>query len=65
MRQELKFGERRFLITINARIAWWVRPYLKVVRLIALATGVNPDMDKVTRRVMRGIRTRTVSRPSH
>ncbi|MFP3275837.1 MAG: hypothetical protein RXR52_33685 [Paraburkholderia sp.] len=59
MRNELHIWGNYRLITFNTRVAWWVAPYLKAVALIARATGVNPDIRKVTRRVMRGIRAET------
>ncbi|WP_431068187.1 hypothetical protein [Ralstonia holmesii] len=62
MRNELPIYGNYRLITFNTRVAWWVAPYLKAVVLIARATGVHPDIRKVTRRVMRGIRTTTVTR---
>ncbi|WP_027815207.1 hypothetical protein [Paraburkholderia bannensis] len=64
-RQKIRFGNTTIIVTFNARIAWWVRPYLKTVWLIAQITQLEPDMKRVTRRVMRGVRAKTVERPSH
>ena len=63
MRTEIKLWGNYRIITINGRAAWWVAPYLKAVALIAHITGMEPDIRKVTRRVMRGIHTRTVVQP--
>jgi hypothetical protein len=49
----------RCSITLTVRVAWWVRPYICSVALFAWLTGMNPDMDKVTRTAMRGIEART------
>ena len=43
-------------LTITVKVAWWVRPYIQCVALFAKATGMEPDVDKVTRTVMRGIK---------
>ena len=59
MRNEITIWGNYRLITFHTRVAWWVAPYLKAVCFVALATGVNPDVRKVTRRVMRGIRDET------
>lgn len=62
MRQEIQYDGRTFVVTFRGRIAWWVRPYLKLVHAIAIVTQVEPDMDKLTRRVQRGIRPQLVKR---
>ena len=43
-------------ITINISLAWWVRPYLYGVALFAFLTFMDPDIDKVTKVVLRGVR---------
>lgn len=45
-------------VTIQMRLAWWVRPYLGSVVLFARLTGMEPDMAKVGAMVQRGLRTR-------
>lgn len=62
MRNELPIYGNYRIITFHTRVAWWVTPYLKAVAWIARATGVHPDIRKVTRTVMRGIHTTTVTR---
>ena len=43
-------------ITIKVHIALWVRWYISGVALCARITGVKPDMDKITSKVMKGVR---------
>lgn len=43
-------------ITIRVRVAWWVRPYLWVMARLPLITRRQPDMQKVQRRILSGIR---------
>jgi hypothetical protein len=43
-------------LTLTVRVSWWVRPYLQCVALFAYITGMTPDMDKVTRTAMRGVK---------
>ena len=44
----------RLVVTI--RIAWWVRWYISGVALCAFITGAHPDMEKITSKVMKGVR---------
>jgi hypothetical protein len=48
------------VISINIRVAvaWWVVPYIRTVALFAALFGMTPDVDKITRTVMRGVRVR-------
>ena len=43
-------------MTIKVRIAWWVRWYISGVALCSLLTGLEPDMEKVKAKVMKGVR---------
>ena len=43
-------------MTIKVRIAWWVRWYISGVALCAFITGAHPDMEKITAKVMKGVR---------
>ena len=43
-------------MTIKVRIAWWVRWYISGVALRAFITGAHPDMEKITAKVMKGVR---------
>ena len=43
-------------MTIKVRIAWWVRWYISGVALRAFITGAQPDMEKITAKVMKGVR---------
>ncbi|MGN8062786.1 hypothetical protein ACTJK4_14100 [Ralstonia sp. 22111] len=67
MRQEIHiWGTYRLFFFHDIRISWWVAPYLKAVRFVALVTAMDPDIRKVTRRVMRGVRAKTINRrPNH
>lgn len=41
---------------ITIRIAWWVRWYISGVALFALISGMEPDMEKVKAKVLKGVR---------
>lgn len=41
---------------LTVRFSWWVQPYLTGVILFARTFGMEPDLDKVTSTVMRGVR---------
>ena len=43
-------------INVTIRIAWWVRWYISGVALFAMLTGLEPDMEKITAKVMKGVR---------
>lgn len=43
------------ITTFTVKIAWWVHPYLYGVAAVAWLTGREPDVDKVWRRVERGV----------
>ncbi|MFZ3193700.1 MAG: hypothetical protein WA154_10920 [Moraxellaceae bacterium] len=43
------------ITTFTVKIAWWVHPYLFGVAAVARLTGRDPDVDKVWRRVERGV----------
>jgi hypothetical protein len=45
-------------LQIKITIAWWVRPYLQLVALYVFLTGRAPDLERVQRIVLRGVRTR-------
>lgn len=45
-------------ITITVKVAWWVRPYISSLALIARVTGLRPDPDRVQRVLMRGVTVR-------
>lgn len=44
----------RLVVTI--RLAWWVRWYISGVALCSLLTGLEPDMEKIKAKVMKGIK---------
>ena len=44
----------RLVVTI--RIAWWVRWFISSVALFAMLTGLEPDMEKITAKVMKGVK---------
>ena len=43
-------------MTIKVRIAWWVRWYISGVALFAMLTGLEPDLEKIKDKVMKGVR---------
>ena len=43
-------------LKVTIRVAWWVRWYIYGVALCARITSVKPDMDKITSKVMKGVR---------
>ena len=43
-------------INVTIRVAWWVRWYISGVALCAFITGAQPDMEKITAKVMKGVR---------
>ncbi len=43
-------------ITIKVRFAWWVRWYISGVALCSMLTGLEPDMEKVKAKVIKGVR---------
>ena len=46
-------------LTLRVRFAWWVVPYLYGVRLCRILTGRDPNYQRVTRAVERGMRIST------
>lgn len=44
----------RLVVTI--RIAWWVPWYISSVALFTMLTGLEPDMEKIKAKVMKGIK---------
>jgi hypothetical protein len=45
-------------ITLRVTRSWWVMPYLHTLALLCAITGREPDMEKVTRTLMRGVHVR-------
>lgn len=43
-------------IELAVKVSWWVLPYIHSVALFARMTGLQPDLDKVVRTALRGIR---------
>lgn len=43
-------------INVTIRVAWWVRWYISGVALCAFLTGLEPDMEKIKAKVMKGVR---------
>ena len=43
-------------IVLKVKVAWWVTPYLNLMAAFACVTGVKPDMGKVCKTVLRGMR---------
>lgn len=48
----------RTRFTIELRVAWWVRPYLWSMARLPLLTRRLPDIDRVQRTVMRGLKVK-------
>lgn len=42
-------------LELKVRVAWWVKPYLKLVGMLAWISGRQPDTDKVAASVMKGV----------
>jgi len=53
----------RQTVTIQVRLAWWVRLYLRSVVVFARLTGIEPDMDKMGAMIQRGLHTRLKAAP--
>lgn len=51
-------NSRNAEINVHVCVAWWLIPYLKVVRLLCECMGTEPDMHRINRVVNRAIRTR-------
>jgi len=49
-------------VQLEARVRWWVRWYLAGVSMMSLATGCQPDLDRVRRWILRGVVVRLVKR---
>ena len=43
-------------ITLKVRVSWWVKPYIRAIGLLCAITGLQPDADKISQTVMRGMR---------
>jgi len=43
-------------IGVKICVSWWVRPYLKEIGLFIAITGQQPDIDKINKTVLRGVR---------
>ena len=45
-------------IPVKVSLAWWVRPYIHLLSVVALLTGRMPDLERVKRICQRGVRTK-------
>lgn len=45
-------------IRLEVRLAWWLRPYLARVLMVAWLMRCEPDWEKVRLKIERGIRIR-------
>lgn len=43
-------------LAISIKRSWWVIPYLRACMLFAWLTGMEPDGEKITETVMRGMK---------
>jgi hypothetical protein len=43
-------------LKVTIHIAWWVRWYISGVALFSLLTGLEPDIEKVKAKVLKGVR---------
>jgi len=43
-------------ITLRAKVAWWVIPYIRCVQVFALLFGMEPDVKKVLATALKGIK---------
>lgn len=49
-------------ITIQIKVAWWLKWYLYGVWTAALLTGATPDADKIARMVLRSFKLKLMQR---
>lgn len=42
-------------LTLKVSVAWWVWPYLAGVQLVSWIHDLEPDFDKVSKTVLKGI----------
>lgn len=47
-------------ITVNIKVAWWLKAYLYGVTLMCRLTGLHPDWAKVDRVIRAGVSVRGV-----
>lgn len=45
-------------VEIKVSMAWWLKPYLYGVVTVALLMGMQPDWDKVQRKIIRAMRVK-------
>lgn len=45
-------------LTVKLTVAWWLPVYLHTLALFCVTLGTQPDMDKVSRVVLKAIRIR-------
>jgi len=45
-------------ITLSIHVAWWLRWYLSGVAMTCAITGLDPDMDKVERVILKALAVR-------
>ena len=43
---------------VQIKLSWWVIPYLRACALFAWLSGMEPDVDKITSNVLRGVKLR-------
>ncbi len=43
-------------VEVRTRVAWWIVPYLRLLKLFMLVTGMEPDHAKVDRLIRRAIK---------
>ena len=49
---------RSITCSLNVHIAWWLRPYLRMLAIICAFTGMKPNMDRVKRVIDKGVTAR-------
>lgn len=49
-------------VVVTVRLAWWAKAYVQSVALFAQMTGMEPDTEKVTAMLIKGLRTKVEMR---
>lgn len=44
--------------SVQIKLCWWVMPYLRACGMFAWLMGMEPDVDKITNTVLRGVKLR-------
>ncbi|WP_158664378.1 hypothetical protein [Cupriavidus metallidurans] len=56
--------ERTYRISIRCSLAWWVRPYVAVLKALVFVTGRMPSDAHLEKVVHRAVRTKVITAPA-